>query len=567
VNEIEVSSDIEMPVWNQSGMSTDLITASTEFRQIARALSGWVDNLRASAGKTSMFDRGAYTPSDNPYAEMRAARSAVRNDDIVSGVAETTEAFAFQGVKWESENPDDADVFNQLNRTLNLDAVVRTMWREEYTYSQVITATVWGWHEFTVRGRNPIREKKIDPATGMEEWVAASPYDQNGQRRKGVKRKKKYRVWAPTSIRVLDPMKVVPVGVGPMGQELLAWQASDWEIGYYAAIADGEKFDPVYEMFFLGKYEPQGSERTSLVQLGVDVDRLMLLNPQYVNRHTSTKADYERFADVRLKSVFGVLDMKRQLMAADRAALVGSANYILLVKKGSKEEPAQPEEIAHLKENYSFIAKVPIIISDHRLSIEIIAPKADLTLNREKYDVVDGRIMARLLGMLTMGSTKETNVSIARSVARAMENRRHMLRRYLETTISRAVVDDPRNAGIFEDAPSLVYTPRNIALDWEASLMQAILGLRTQRDISRETILEYVGLDQGTEAMRMEVEADIYDDVFKTRIPFSAAPQGDPTSPQTSGGQGGRPVGGGDSPMNATTAKPRSGSNVARGQQ
>jgi hypothetical protein len=75
---------------------------------------------------------------------MRAARNAVKYDPVVSGVAEITEAYAFQGVKWESQEPDETDCFNQLARDQNPDAVMRGMWKEEYTYAQFVYAKLWG---------------------------------------------------------------------------------------------------------------------------------------------------------------------------------------------------------------------------------------------------------------------------------------------------------------------------------------------------------------------------------------------------------------------------------------
>jgi len=572
MHDVEVAADIDLPIINASGISTDVLVQEPEMRELARKLSDWVSNLRAASGRTSMFDRGAFSPPDNVYEEMRAARTAVMHDDIVAGVAEVTEAFAFQGVKWECDDSDDADVFNQVSGDLDLDAVVRRMWREEYTFGQVVVASVWGWREYTVRGRNPLpRERTVDPATGQERWTAVEQYDSAGQRRRGVKRKRRYRVWAPVSMRVLDSLKVVPLGMGPMGQELLAWQATDWEIGYFESVGTGERLDPLFSSFFAGRYTPDADEEKELRALGVDTRRLLLMNPDLVFRHTATRPDYQRFADIRLKSCFGILDMKRQLMASDRAALVGSANYILLVKKGSKDEPATQEELENLKSNYSFIARMPVIISDHRLEIEIIAPKIDLTLQQEKYDVLDTRLMARLLGTLSLGSRgqrNETNVTISYAVARNMENRRHMMKRAFERHIARRIVDDPRNAGVFAGEPNLVYTPRNISLGFDAALMQGILSLRTQRDISRETILEYVGLDQETEALRMEIEQDVFDDIFKTAIPFSSpagsGPDPAPSSPQSDGARGGRPAGGGTAPRNATKATPKTAGGNSR---
>ncbi len=515
--EVEATSEIGSVI-NMSGLSTEQITKygsvgdnayipeGASMREVATALSKWVDNARSATGRTGMFDRGAFTPSDNPYEEMRAARAAVKFDSLVAGIAEVTEAFAFQGVKWEGEDADEADVFNQLSRDMNLDALVRSMWREEYTYGQVVCAKLWGWREFTVRGKT----------------------------KKGNARKRKYRIWAPVQIRVLDSAKVVPVGVGPLGGERLAWQATQGEIGYYQTAYTGETIDPLMLAFFQGTYQPGFEEASQLALLGVDTSRLLAMNPEFVFRHTLTKPDYERFADVRLKSCFSLLDLKRQLMTSDRATLIGAANYILLIRKGDKDTPAQQEEIQNLKENYNFIAKLPVIISDHRLSIDIIAPKTDTTLDGDKYDTIDSRLLSRLLGTLSIGGKgqrNETQETISTAVARVMENRRHMLKRTLEVEMARAIVEHPRNAGIFETEPNLVYSPRNIALSLDQAYVNALLALRTQREISRETILEFFGLDEATEAQRMEMEAEFFDDIFKTEIPYTAGSPAEGTDP------------------------------------
>jgi hypothetical protein len=555
----------EPQIINQSGLSDTQLRDAAEVRQIASQLSKWIDNTRAATQRTSMFDRGTFTPPENFYDELRAARKAVQFDDIVAGVAETTEGFAFQGVKWESEEPDEADVFNQWAGMVNLDAVIRRMWREEYTGSMFYAALEWGWHEFTVRGRSvelPNLEKKTDPLTGQE--IFEDPRDPDTNRpmkpKKGPKRKKKFKIWCPLSVRILDSAKIVPVGTGPLAGQAYAWQASPGEIRAYAEAMTGEKVDVTMTDFFLGLYRPDAAEKKELEALGVDVERLLLMNPDYVFGHTLTKPDYERFPQVRLKSIFPLLDLKRQLMQADRAMLIGAANYILLVRKGTKDDPATQEEVDHLRANYNFIAKLPVIISDHRLEIEIIAPKTDFTLQQDKYDVIDTRILARLLGTLSLGSRgqrNETNVTLSFAVARAMENRRHMVKRTLELHIAKAIVEHENNKGKFEEEPNLVYTPRNISLGFDASQVQAIMNLRTQKEISRETILEYFGLDQATEAMRRELEEQLYDPIFQTQVPFSAAGGQPPAAQGAAGAQGGRPAGGGQPASNATKTTPK----------
>lgn len=510
--------------------TTPDLAATTQMRQLASQLSRWVDNARAAGRRTNMFDRGVYTPPNNPYDEMRAAWHAVKYDSVVSGVAEITEAVAFQGVKWEGQDADDADVFNQMSRDQNLDQVVRSMWREEFAIGQFVAAKMWGWKTYTVRGKT----------------------------KKGNKRKKVYRVWCPTSIRILNSRKVVPVDHGPLGGSRLAWQAGPGEVGHYQAAVAGDVIDPLMVAFFDGEYRPRNMDEAADLQgLGVDYNSLLLLDEDWVFRHTITKSDYERFADIRLKSCFHLLDMKNQLMASDRATLIGSANYILLVKKGDNDRPATPEEMANLVENYNVIAKMPVIISDHRLNIELIAPKIDLTLDGDKYETLNNQILSRLLGTLSIGGRgqrNETQVTLSSIVGRVMENRRHMLKRALEKEIARAVIDHPKNEGLFDSEPNLVYVPRNVSLDFNNALIQGLLSLRTQREISRETILEYFGLDQETEAQRMEIEEEFFDDIFQTQIPFAApgaggapkgGPNGTPVAPGVSGGQGGRPAGGG----------------------
>lgn len=559
---------------NFSGLPDTVVTGSADFREAASQLQTWVHRTR-QGGTSTLFNRGVFMPPDNPYEEMRAARAAVQHDDIVSGVAENTEGLAFGGIKWEAENPDDADVFNQLSAELNLDGVVRAMYREDFTYSQVFVAQVWGTRSYTVRGRNPAPEVGLDkvtvtdPLTGQssEEFHEKRDPDTNlpVKRGKGTKRKKRYEnLWVPTGLRILDPAKIVPLGIGPLGDERYAWQATDAEIGLWHQVVDGTKIDVGMGIFFRGPYTPGLEERRELLDIGVDPTRLLEINPDYVFRHCSTKPDYLRFPDLRLKSCFSLLDLKRQLIAADRAMLVGAANYILLVRKGSPEEPATQKEIDNLKSNYQFVAKLPVIISDHRLEIEIIAPKIDLTLQQEKYDTLDTRLLTRLLGTLSIGHSgngTETQDSLSHAVARALENRRHMLRRTLERHIAREVVEHPRNAGKFEAEPNLVYTPRNISLGWEQPYLQALLNLRTQREISRETLLEVFGLDQATEAQRREMEAERFDDIFQTQVPFSSpqmnGPNGGPVAPGVAGAMGGRPTGGGKPKANTTKAAPK----------
>jgi hypothetical protein len=549
---------------NASGLDDVEVLGSV--REVASQLTKWVQAGRTTRSG-SLFDRAKYAPPDNPYDQMRTARLAVTDDDVVAGVAEVTEGLIFQGARAESPTEDDADVFNQINADLNLDGYLRQAYRELFTYSQVVTATWWGWKDYKIRGRSvvvPKLEKEVDPATGVERFV--EPLDPETNRplkpKKGPRRKKTYRVWCPVRLATLDPLKVVPVGSTIFGAERLAWQATVEEMDTWSGIDDGLVDDAIMTTLFLGPYRPSKAEAAALADLGVDPTRLLELNPQYVWRHTLTKADYDPFPEVRLRSIFRLLDLKNQMMEADRVALVGAANYILLVKKGTKEDPAYPEEIQNLRDNFDVVAKLPVIISDHRLTIEIVTPKNDYTLVAERYDTIDRRLMTRLLGALTATSTgqrNESTLTVARMVARLLENRRHMLKRVIEKKIYDSVAQHPFNAKAggtgFQDVPNLAFTPRNVQLDNDAQMVSAILATRTSKDLSRQSWLEFLGFDQEVEAQRRELEEELYDPIFQTAIPFNSPANttgGGPPPPepsQVSGSRGGRPPGGGNTPQ------------------
>jgi len=518
-------------------------------QQIARQLETWVQNTRSVTGRTSLFDRGKYVGSDNPYDQMQTARIAVRDDDVVAATMEMTEGLALQGIKWESGDWDTTDIFNQMAAEQNLDGVMRKLWREECTDSQFTVALWWDWGTFNVRGKTT----------------------------KGNKRKKMVKVFYPRSITLLDGARVVPVGMLQFGQERLAWRATKGELQAYDLVLNNQINDDLIDRFYAGKYiVTNPDEAQALTALKVNTQQLLLLDEKYVRRHTETRPDYQRFATVRLNSIFRLLDLKQQLLEADRVALVGAANYILLVKKGDEKDPAYPEEIANLKENYHTLAKLPVIFSDHRLNIEIVSPKQDFTLQREKYDALDSRIAARMLNTLAAqhGARGSENASsnLTRPVARGLESRRHMLRRFLERELAKAVVEHPNNAGLFEEGPpSLAFSPPSIQLDSDAALAAIIMQARTMRDLSRESFLEYFGFDQEVEAMRVELEADKYDDIFKTAVPFNSpannpggggGDQGDgaPVDQAPNGARGGRPVGGG-TPKQSPQSAPKRNAN------
>lgn len=557
--------DGQMGWINASGLEDREVFGGVD--RIGRELARWVSRQRESRTGPNLLDRSAYLAPKNPYGQMSVARTAVEEDDVVGGVADVTEGLVFQGMKWEGEDADDADIFNQISRDLNLDQFIRTWWREEYTYSQVVMGVWWGWKTYKVRGRTPPPETALEEVPGVAHpddpskstpTTFEEPRDPATNRpikkKRGAKRRKEYKVWCPTQITIMDPQRVVPIGSGMFGEDRLAWHASAGEIDVWKRMMNGEIFDEVMSRFFLGPYVVTSrAERDALGAMGIDPDRLMELNPDFVFRHCVTKPDYQRFPTIRLRGAFTLLDMKQQLLEADRVMLVGAANYILLIKKGSKEDPADQKELDNLKEGFKVLAKLPVIVSDHRLEVEIITPDQTYTLDAAKYDTIDRRILNKCLGSLTVtgsGQRNESTLTIARGVARLLESRRLLMKRVIEERFARAVVEHPLNDKKFEEEPNLAFTPRNVQLDADAQIVQAVMNLRTQKELSRESTLEFFGFDQEAEAQRREHEEESgLDDVFQTAVPFDS-----PANQAGFGAMGGRPPGGGNTP-NSPKAK------------
>lgn len=572
------------------GVPVDLVNNGV--REIALAINNWSEDqkLKGTHG-ASVFDRNAYVPPDNIFEQMQMARKAVKNDDVVGGLADATEALSLRKSRWEASSLEDADIFNQWAAEVDLDNFIRVCWRELFTYSQYVAARWWGFRDYKVRGTGPPKMVHTEDPTGMTQgsWEPERE-PETGLVKRGQKRKKEYKgLYVPVGLTILDSTRVVPMGSLLFGQETLVWTANKGEMAVWNKIAEGKisrQTDPIISNFFTGVYNPTEEERQMLLKLGIgsqSVTDLLIMNPAFTWRHTLTRPHYEPWPDLRLKRTFRYLDMKQQLLAADRVSLVGNANYILLVRKGEKDAPATQEELDNLNENFAFVARLPVIIGDHTLQIDIISPKQEWTLKGERYDVIDTHIRDTILTSLSGeagGSDRARSDALkARTIALGLTNRRHGIKRDYESKLARAIVEHPFNEGKFESEPNLVFSPRNITLERDEQALQALIAISARGDVSRQTTLEEaLDLDQETEAQRREQERLWFDPIFKTATPFNG--NADPMNPDgnanpaaggpgnaggtdkgpAGAGGGGRPPGGGKpkaTPPSPTVPKKR----------
>jgi hypothetical protein len=538
---------------NETGVdNADIVKALQSQNPEMAALMRWSQTVQTESRRGGgIFDRDTYTSPSNIFDEFRVASHAAEYDDVVAGVVSATESLAFNKMSLECEDEDEQNIWNQVAADMDFDARLREMWRELFTVSQFYAAILWGTKDYKVKGTTP----------------------------NGTRRKKEFKnLTVPVGLTLLDPLKVIPVGNLMFNRERLVYIASETEGVQFDKVLAGENTsDLIVNSLIEKKYNPKEEEKRVLQDIvgpKVDLNQLFYLKEENVFRHTETRPQYERFAPVRLKSVFELLDMKHQLRQMDRAFLLAGTNFIVLVTKGTDEKPATGREISQLATQVKMSARIPIIIGDHRINVEIITPKLDVTLEPNKHNLIDSRITSRLYQILASGNYSsgmkgDDSIKISRIIARGMESRRHMMKRALEIKVWKAAFD--KNPSLKSNYPKLRFHPKRITLDFDNNVATYLQDLRDRGDISRQTLLDEVDISQEQEALkRKREEENGYDDVFTPPfVPFSGeaanpvqrksgsgGKAGEKMQPKAAGRrQGGNKAGGGVNPDSRTPNK------------
>jgi len=505
-SEIEYDPEFGIAMLNDSDVSTDDIRqAILDQAPEVAVLRRWA--LGNQSSRHTIFDRDKYVRPDTIFDKFRLAQEAAETDDIVSNVIETTEQLAFKRIAIECEDEDEENIWFQIADDINLPERMREIWRELFAISQAYPAVLFERKTLKVKGKS----------------------------QKGTKRKKEFKnILVPSGITLLDPLKVIPIGNFMFNKEQLAYIADIEEAERFdETLAGANSSDLIISQLITGKYEFSDDKRgwAELQKLGEITgrsdlrDRLFLLNPDRCWRITATRPQYKRFAHVRMESVFELLDLKHLLREMDRALLLGSTNAIILVKKGDKDRPAKQHEINQLTDYIKTTSRIPIIVSDHRIEIEIITPKNDKILATERYNGLDSRITSRLYQILSTGSYSsgtgaDDSIKLLRVIASSMEARRDQIRDSIMTHVFKPAY---LQNDAFATEPKMAFYPRRIALDFDNNIAVFIQTLRDRGDISRETILAELDILQEDEAYKRRREAEKFDKDFPpTNVPFDS---------------------------------------------
>lgn len=539
---------------NESGLPQDVIERhyGKLDREVASIIEKWSQSLSGASQQNTLdvFNRSRWSGAKHHFAQFSQCAWAVENDDILSTTCDVIEGLMWQKCRFELFDEDQQDMWNQWAGDIDLDSTLRQFGREIFKVSQFYCGVWWERRIYSVRDDDiegiidefqlEREQKDLDERRKMrEEFIAMNPDAPAppeipdltaGPGRGNRRRKKKFPVEVPTALTIFDPTKVMPVGTLMFGRERFAYIATRDEEEAFQRIMKGEIADGTVLQLIEGKYKPTESDKAACAEVGVDHNLLWLFREDAIFRHTLTKAQYERFTPVRLKSALPLLEMKEHLRAADRATLIGQTNFIVVITKGSDRLPAKAAEIANLQEQARVIARLPVLVGDHRLKVEIVAPATDNTLIESRWQVLDSRLVFMALRsyspVVQGGNSSGTGVTeMSRIIAKGLESRRHMIVRSLERQLFQKILD--RNEGVLDEFPSLAFTPKRITLDFKADVIQQILKIRDRGDMSRETLLEEMDYDQDVEVLRRARESALYDDVFNSGVPHSS-PESNP---------------------------------------
>lgn len=562
--------------FNHSGLPDDVIERHMGrgvMHEISSVIERWSQSLSLAPSNQTLdvFNRNRGIQNDlHIHAVMARCSWAVENDDILSTLADVIEGLMWQKCRFELIDTDQQDMWNQWAGSVNLDQLLRQVGREEFKNSQLYIGLWWDREIYAVKEdqisdqidqfERERKQKEYDDQVeqrtaliaankGNPEFVAPPELpvpDLDGPGGGNRKRKKKFPVMVPTDMTIFDPTKVLPVGTLMFGRERFAYIASREEEDAFGKVMSGEVVDDTVLQLIERKYAATEQDKAACADVGADHTRLWLFRKDALFRHTLTKSQYERYAPVRLKTTLPLLEMKQHLRASDRAALIGNTNFIVVITKGSDKLPAKPAEIENLKGQARVIARLPVLVGDHRLEVKIVSPAIDNTLQESRWETLDSRLVFAALRtyspVVQGGNSGGAGVSeMSRVVARGLESRRHMIVRSLEKHVFKMILE--KNEGVLDEMPSLLFTPKRITLDFNADVIGQILKLRDRGDISRETMLEELDFDQDTEVLRRGLERVLYDRIFESQTPFSS-PMANPYGPAQGGpAQPGQPGG------------------------
>lgn len=472
-----------------------------------------------SANQGSLLARTEYRTPTNIIEEIKLARELAERDDDIGSVIGSMIAMAFgEGMENFHDDERTVSIFNEVARQMNLDRVLREMYREYLISYQINSVSL-----FT---RATLEYSMVGSATDRSDSVA----------------------WPLVGIMPAEQIRILDNDM--FGNGTLACLPENeaqrmWLDEFFnpdtspARKHDMAVKDRVMAAMYTGVVEVNPNEIFGDPDLVNTHNRLYTLNPRIVHRTTGPKGAW-KYPRPLLTRNFALLEAKRLLNLMDYALLQGGANFVVVAKKGTDQRPAQPAELENLREVVRGSSRSGVIVGDHRLTFDVITPDLKELLNPEKRKLI-GRKLARALLRLPEldeeGGSEGTRLD-AEFIQRVVANDRHEVKRHVERTTY--FETRRRNPNTLNGAPALWFP--KIILQGTNYFNDLVLKLRDRGDIPRGWAVSAAGFpwQAAVQARKREVEAGDDDVMTPAQVPFNSPDAGPQDNNQ------GRPPGGRD---------------------
>ena len=476
-------------VVNETDLPDALVTQAAQDYFIENASMAWAHNstFQNYTGNGSMLSRREYRTPTNVIDEIRLARDLADRDDDVAAAIGSQIATAFEsGMENFHEDEKTVGLFNSIAREANLDSVLKEMYREYLIASSVTTISLFTRQNLEWR-----------PADGnvREESVAVPVVG----------------ILQAECIRVLgdDTFGTGTLAYDPEDQNLRSWLETFFNPQTTPAKkAEMGRQNRVAAAIFTG-IVPQSL--TPENEYPYYSGNLYYLNQKLVHRTTMPKGAWS-YPRPLLTRNFPLLEAKRLLNILDFSLLQGGSNFIVVVKKGTDERPAQPAEMANLQNVVRAASKTGVIVGDHRLNIEVITPNLTELLNPGKRRLIGRKLAMALLRVPESGVEDPGSEGMKTEIelmSRVISGDRQDLKRHVERFTYKETVR--RNKQVFTKGAPKLWFPK-IVLQGSQYFTDYVIKLRDRGDIPRKWAVEAGGFDYEAGVQQRQRELDAGDD-------------------------------------------------------
>lgn len=473
----------------------------------------------AAAG--NLMTRPKWKPPQNIVEEIVMARElAERDDDIAATIGAMTAVAFGDGMQHAHRDEVTVAMFDEIAEEAGILMKFKEMYREWLIAHQVVTATVFRQSQISFMPMGADRQRSRNVSVPM---VAVLPTEQ---------------------IRVIgnDIFGMAKLAYRPFSGRQEVWLQEFFSTSTTPARkSQMRREDPILTTLLTEQiaYDSQQEGGAQWVYMDprdpIIGHYVYTLNPQLVHRTTGPKGQWQHPRPMLTRNM-PLLEAKRLLTIMDYTLLEAGANFLLVVKKGSDQRPALPEEIANLRDTIVRASRAGVLIGDHRVDVEIITPKLDELLNPDKRKLIGRKLASALLRTPDIGTSDSAGgqeiLTTTEILSRVIASDRGDLDTHMKQAVYKLTAkrNDIGCAG--------VWFPK-IVLQGLQFFQDMVLALRDRGDIPRKYAVEAAGYNWTAAVEQRKLEKSSGDDkvMVPAAVPFSSPNAG----PQDRGG--GRPTG------------------------